>query len=109
MISAKTTQYKLPKESLMLVQEPQIRLFEDEFKVSLKQEFIGINFRQRGYTVNDKVETIIESKIQTIGFFSGAGGLDIGSQLAGAKVISSLDFDRDSIANQEIYKYKQAS
>ena len=79
MISTRTAQYKLPKESLMLIQEPQIRLFEDEFKVSLKKEFIGINFNQRGYTVNDKFETIIDSKFQGISFFSGAGGLDIGS------------------------------
>ena len=105
MISTRTIQYKLPKESLLLVQEPQIRLFEDEFKVSLKKEFIGINFNQRGYTVNDKVDSIIDSKIQTIGFFSGAGGLDIGSQLAGAKVISSLDFDRDSVATMKANKY----
>ena len=73
MISTKTTQYKLPKESLLLIQEPQIRLFEDEFKASLKKQFIGIDFSQRGYTVNDKVDLIIESKIQTIGFFSGVG------------------------------------
>lgn len=105
MISTKTIQYKLPKESLMLVQEPQIRLFEEEFKISTKKEFIGIDFNQRGYTVNDKVDLIIESKIQTIGFFSGAGGLDIGSQLAGAKVISSLDFDRDSVATMKANKY----
>jgi DNA (cytosine-5)-methyltransferase 1 len=105
MISTKTIQYKLPKESLMLVQEPQIRLFEDEFKISTKKEFIGIDFNQRGYTVNDKVDLIIDSKIQTIGFFSGAGGLDIGSQLAGAKVISSLDFDRDSVATMKANKY----
>ena len=105
MISNKTIQYKLPKESLMLVQEPQIRLFEEEFKISTKKEFIGIDFNQRGYTVNDKVDLIIESKIQTIGFFSGAGGLDIGSQLAGAKVISSLDFDRDSVATMKANKY----
>jgi len=105
MISTKTIQYKLPKQSLMLVQEPQIRLFEDEFKMSTKKEFIGIDFNQRGYTVNDKVDLIIDSKIQTIGFFSGAGGLDIGSQLAGAKVISSLDFDRDSVATMKANKY----
>lgn len=105
MISTKTIQYKLPKESLMLVQEPQIRLFEEEFKISAKKEFIGIDFNQRGYTVNDKVDLIIDSKIQTIGFFSGAGGLDIGSQLAGAKVISSLDFDRDSVATMKANKY----
>jgi DNA (cytosine-5)-methyltransferase 1 len=105
MISTKTIQYKLPKESLMLVQEPQIRLFEEEFKISTKKAFIGIDLNQRGYTVNDKVDLIIDSKIQTIGFFSGAGGLDIGSQLAGAKVISSLDFDRDSVATMKSNKY----
>lgn len=105
MISTNTIQYKLPKESLMLVQEPQIRLFEEEFQISTKKEFIGIDFNQRGYTVNDKVDLIIDSKIQTIGFFSGAGGLDIGSQLAGAKVISSLDFDRDSVATMKANKY----
>ncbi|HTB07692.1 MAG TPA: DNA cytosine methyltransferase [Bacteroidia bacterium] len=105
MISTRTAQYKLPKESLMLIQEPQIRLFEDEFKVSLKKEFIGINFNQRGYTVNDKFETIIDSKFQGISFFSGAGGLDIGSQLAGVKIISSLDFDEDSVQTMKTNKY----
>ena len=97
-------QYKFPKESLMLVEEPQIRLFEDDFIIHQKKEFIGIKYNQKGYTVNDKIEEIIDSKIQTIGFFSGAGGLDIGSQLAGAKVISSLDFDRDSVATMKANK-----
>jgi DNA (cytosine-5)-methyltransferase 1 len=105
MISTKTIQYKLPKESLVLVEESQLRLFENEFRISSKKDFIGIEFNHRGYTVNDKVELIIESKIQAIGFFSGAGGLDIGSQLAGAKVISSLDFDRDSVATIKANKY----
>lgn len=105
MISTKTIQYKLPKESLILVEEPQIKLFREEFKISSKKEFIGIEFNQRGYTVNDRVDLIIDSKIQAIGFFSGAGGLDIGSQLAGAKVISSLDFDRESVATMKANKY----
>jgi DNA (cytosine-5)-methyltransferase 1 len=98
-------QYKFPKESLMLVEEPQIRLFEDDFIIHQKKEFIGISYNQRGYTVNEKVDEIIDSKIQTIGFFSGAGGLDIGAQLAGSKVISSLDFDRDSVATMKANKY----
>ena len=68
-------QYKFPKESLMLVEEPQIRLFEDDFIIHQKKEFIGIKYNQRGYTVNDKIDEIIDSKIQTIGFFSGAGSL----------------------------------
>lgn len=104
-MTTKVLKYKLPKESLSLVEEPQIRLFEEEFNVSLKKEFIGIDYCNRGYTVNDKVELILDSKIQTIGFFSGAGGLDIGAQLAGTKVISSLDFDRDSVATMKSNKY----
>jgi DNA (cytosine-5)-methyltransferase 1 len=105
MINTKTIHYKFPKESLMLVEEQQLSLFENDFMISSKKEFIGIEFNQRGYSVNDKVDSIIDSKIQTFGFFSGAGGLDIGSQLAGAKVISSLDFDRDSVATMKANKY----
>lgn len=105
MMNTRNLKYKLPKESLFLLQEPQIRLFEDEFVPSKKKAFIDIEFTQRSYTVNDKLEQIVDSKIQTIGFFSGAGGLDIGSQLAGSKVISSLDFDRDSVATMRANKY----
>lgn len=96
--------YKLDREFLSLLEEPQLRLFESEFKIK-KDEFLEVKFDTRGYTVNDKIEHIIDSKIQTIGFFSGAGGLDVGSQLAGSKVISSLDFDRDSVATMKRNKY----
>ncbi len=105
MINTVLKQYKFPIDSLMFLPEPQMKFFEEEFKTSQKKEFIDIKFKKRGYTVNDKVESIIDSKIQTIGFFSGAGGLDISSQLAGSKVISSLDFDRDSIATMKANKY----
>lgn len=47
------------------------------------------------------------TNVKTISFFSGAGGLDIGAQLAGASVISSLDFDKDSVEtmkNNAIFK-----
>jgi DNA (cytosine-5)-methyltransferase 1 len=97
--------YKLKKEFLSLLEEPQLELFKNEFKITEKKSFIDIKFEKRGYTVNDKVSKIIDSKIQTIGFFSGAGGLDIGAQLAGSKVISSLDFDRDSVATMKSNKY----
>jgi len=105
MIKTKIIEYKFPKESLLLLEEPQLRLFEDEFKISLRNDFVNITYNHRGYSVNDKVDLIIDSKIQTIGFFSGAGGLDIGSQLAGTKVISSLDFDKDSVATMKANKY----
>lgn len=52
----------------------------------------------KSYNVNFNQNKIIEdSKINVISFFSGAGGLDIGAQLAGTKIISSLDFDKDSV------------
>ena len=35
--------------------------------------------------------------MDAISLFCGAGGLDLGSVLAGTKVLSSLDFDKDSI------------
>lgn len=97
--------YKLEKEFLSLVEEPQLKLFNNEFKISEKKSFINIKFENRGYSVNDKSSKIIDSKIQTIAFFSGAGGLDIGAQLAGSKVISSLDFDIDSVATIKANKY----
>lgn len=52
---------------------------------------------ERGYKINTPEYINLESEIQAIGFFSGAGGLDIGSILAGVPVISCLDFDRDSV------------
>ena len=97
--------YKLEKDFLSLVEEPQLRMFEKEFKIPHKNDFINIKFDKRGYMVNNKAEEIVNSKIQTIGFFSGAGGLDIGAQLAGSKVISSLDFDRDSVATMRANNY----
>jgi len=63
------------------------------------------SYESKGFSVNDKQEEIIQSKINAIGFFSGAGGLDIGTQLAGAKVISSLDFDKDSVSTLKANKY----
>ena len=105
MISTKTIKYKLPKDSLLQIQDLQTELFENEFKYSGEDHFIQINFKHRGYSVNDKTELIVDSKVQAIGVFSGAGGLDIGCQLAGGKVISSLDFDEDSISTMNKNKY----
>lgn len=109
MISTKSTTYKLPKESLSLVEEPQLKLFEEEFGAMTKKDFIGIEYNQRIYNVNNHSELITESKINAIGLFSGAGGLDIGTQLAGVKVISSLDFDKDSVATMRSNKYFSSS
>lgn len=96
--------YELNKEFLSVVEEPQLMLFENDFDI-VHSDRIDIPFESKGYSVNNRIEEFIDSKIQAIGFFSGAGGLDIGTQLAGAKVISSLDFDKDSVATMKANKY----
>ena len=60
-----------------------------------KQYFI-IPFEHKGYTVNG-LETKYRPGIKAISMFSGAGGLDIGAQLAGVKVLASLDIFEDSV------------
>jgi len=71
-------------------------LFDNDPTKKIKSKDFNSN---KTYIVNNNEESnkIRESKINAISFFSGAGGLDIGTQLSGIKIISSLDFDRDSI------------
>jgi len=89
---------------LAISEEPQLMIFEQEIK-TINSDFHNLTFKERGYSVNDTADSIIDSKINAIGFFSGAGGLDIGAQLAGVKMISSLDFDKDSVSTMKANKY----
>ena len=41
--------YKLEKEFLYLLEEPQLELFKNEFKITEKKSFIDIKFEKRGY------------------------------------------------------------
>lgn len=95
--------YKLDKNTLSLIEEPQLKLFESEFK-EVTDNNIDIEYSHKSYSVNDlKIKN--NSKVNSICFFSGAGGLDTGSQLAGAKVIASMDFDKDSVATLKSNNY----
>ncbi|WP_420574611.1 DNA cytosine methyltransferase [Kordia sp.] len=91
--------HNFPLKTLQRLHEP--RKFEliDEFD-QIDNEFIKIKYSHRSFTVNE-APFIDTSSVQTIGLFSGAGGLDIGAQLAGSKVISSLDFNLDSVKTLE--------
>ncbi len=60
--------------------------------ISLLQEEKSDSAKSNKRNVNDSLESI-----KAMSFFSGAGGLDIGCHQAGVKVISALDFDKDSI------------
>lgn len=50
-------EYKLLKESLSMIQDQEFLLFENEFVKSSTKNSFKISFNQRGYTVNDKVES----------------------------------------------------
>lgn len=60
---------------------------------------IIIPYEDNNYECMPIYDSVVESKTQAISLFSGCGGLDIGTQLAGVKVISSLDFDKDAVAS----------
>lgn len=61
------------------------------------RELITIEFEDRNYNCMPYLEAVHDSKVHALSFFSGCGGLDIGAQMAGVKIISSLDFDKDAV------------
>lgn len=74
-----------------------------------KKKFINQYNLKKKIPVSDKNYFINKKKItytnvKAISLFSGAGGLDIGSHLAGVDVISCLDFDKDSVATLQSNK-----
>lgn len=49
------------------------------------------------FTNDGEIKNMVKNEIVAISLFSGAGGLDIASFMAGVPVISSTDFDEDCI------------
>lgn len=96
--------YLLDRVFLECVEDKQLRLFEEEFE-NRTNEFINIGFESKNYNINNTEGSFLESRIHAMGLFSGAGGLDIGTQMAGIKIISSLDFDRDSVLTMKSNQY----
>lgn len=60
------------------------------------ESVIEVPVRHRSLKINGE-QTQSDQKVCGIGFFSGAGGLDVGAHMAGAKIISSMDFDKDCV------------
>jgi DNA (cytosine-5)-methyltransferase 1 len=100
-----TKNYKFEKSILSHLQEFEQKLFLQDFDIQNNNDFINISYQDMNYSCEDKINTFIDSKTQAISFFSGAGGLDIGAQLAGAKVISSLDFEKKAVETIASNKY----
>ena len=88
--------YTLKRTELENKTSHQLEDFIKDFELDDKGNVL-IPYEHKGYTCNDKIDLFMDSDIQAISFFSGCGGLDIGTQLAGVKVLSSLDFYEDSV------------
>lgn len=73
------------------------------------EDNIYIPYQDYNYTCNNLIDSISTSKIHCISFFSGCGGLDIGTQMAGTKIISSLDFEPAAIETLKQNKFFQFS
>ena len=86
--------HKLYNKQLEKVFKSDLDLFYKDFEINSIDDIL-IKYNPKSYKVNK--EEYLDSSIQAISFFSGAGGLDIGAQLAGCKVISCIDFDLDSV------------
>lgn len=70
---------------------------------------IYIPYQDKNYTCNDMIDAVASSKIHCISLFSGCGGLDIGAQIAGTRIISSLDFEPAAIATLKANPFFQFS
>lgn len=87
--------YILKQEHLKNIFEAQLSDFIADFYVNSNGD-IEIPYTYKGYSCNEHT-AVFSKSVQAISFFSGCGGLDIGTQLAGVKVLSSLDFFEDSV------------
>lgn len=80
-----------------LINHQREELLETFSGVDLLEGKINITCEDKNYRCLPYLDIVNDSKIQAISLFSGCGGLDIGAQMAGVKVISSLDFDKDAV------------
>lgn len=88
MIIKDKTIYTLNRMQLENITPHQLEEFNKDFEFDDKGNIL-IPYEHKGYTCNDKMDLFMNSDVQAISFFSGCGGLDIGAQLAGVKVLSS--------------------
>lgn len=66
---------------------------------------VHINYVDRNYECMPMFATIRDSKTCAISMFSGCGGLDIGTQMAGVRIISTLDFEPATVETVKANKF----
>ena len=97
--------YKLYETEFLPIMESQRQAFFDSLGVTKRQGSYSIKFTDKNYKCMPYLDLALDSKVQGLSFFSGGGGLDIGAQMAGIKVLSSLDFEKDAIATLKKNKF----
>ena len=91
--------YSFTRASIENLQPSKLKLLMSDLNWATGADSRKIALNDRGYRVNNSENSNShENNVAAIGFFSGAGGLEIGAHLAGVNVISSMDFDKDSVA-----------
>lgn len=91
-------EYQLPISILNELCDRQHREVLESFEgFRSDNEYIYIPFEDHNYECMPYLQSALDSKVHGLSFFSGGGGLDIGAQMSGIKVLSSLDFEKDAI------------
>ena len=97
--------YSLQSDIFTPILESQRNEFFDSLNVPLKKGEFTFDYYDKNYSCMPYLEAALDSNIQGLSFFSGGGGLDIGAQMAGIKVLTSLDFEKDAIATLKANRF----
>lgn len=69
------------------------------------QDGFRLEFTDKNYNCLPYLDAVLDSRTHGLSFFSGCGGLDIGAQMAGIKVLSSLDFAKEAVETMKKNKF----
>lgn len=90
--------YRIERKYFENVTPHQLEAMLADFEVDSNGDIL-IEYEHKGFSCND-VSINYDSGVKAISMFSGAGGLDIGTQLAGVRVLASHDIFEDSVITQ---------
>ena len=99
------TKYHIYKNNFTPIIDSQRIDFFKSLGVKDKNGVFSLHFEDKNFKCMPYLESVLDSKIQGLSFFSGGGGLDIGAQMAGIKVLTSLDFESDAIQTLKSNKF----
>lgn len=97
--------YNIYKNEFLPILESQRLDFFESLEVKEREGIYTLQYEDKNYKCMPYLDFVLDSKVQGLSFFSGGGGLDIGAQMAGIKVLTSLDFDYDAIETLRSNKF----